>query len=187
MQRLFHEDVIVCTSVVMCLLFCGESSHFFVFFFHPAFPPAYFPSSPHPSSRKFSTAAAIKHLTSDFYYFLTATKSFPLSAWICEETLSLQEQYESRPGHDYTAGCYVDLHHIISWCRRTHYWNTNPLGYNLSWLSFCVTASFSVSSQLGCIQWSVCLDLETLQKWHIYGNTLHKLIPNDRHQHISHF
>lgn len=50
--------------------------------------------------------------------------------------------------------CCVALHHIISWCRKAHCWNTNPLGYNLCWLFFCVTASFSVSSQLVCMWWS---------------------------------
>lgn len=44
--------------------------------------------------------------------------------------------------------CCVALDHIISWCRKAHHWNTNPLGYNLSWGVFCVMAFFSVSSQL---------------------------------------
>lgn len=43
------------------------------------------PSSPHGSSWKFSKAPAIKHLTSDFYYFHSATKSFSLCTWICKK------------------------------------------------------------------------------------------------------
>lgn len=68
-----------------------------------------------------------------------------------------EERCESRPGRggtavsESTASVVQPYITSSSWCREAHYWNTNPLGYDLWMLPFffCVTVCFSVSSQLG--------------------------------------